>query len=295
MEIGDDPTTARAQALVWRAGLYMYQPGSAVVQHRLADTDEALHIARAAGDTTLAFRALHWRVWLLSRVGDYGGGLAAADEAIALITDEVTDDLVCRMYRAKAAVEMNAGIDSRPSLSAALAAARRCGDLVEATRVQAQLGFTLLTMGETAAARREMAEALEAAREREMAVDAVNTASNLGYAILLEGDPEGALGVELEVVAEAGRVGAHEIRYYAVLCVALARSALGQHELAATLHGALASELGARGDRLESFEAQLRDADLERLRAALGSEFERHYRCGADLAFDDAAQLARGS
>jgi hypothetical protein len=76
---------------------------------------------------------------------------------------------------------------------------------------------------------------------------------------------------------------------FALLGLAMVASRAGDFERAASLHGVF----DAREVSLDDLERRLRDADVQRLRQALGdAAFDAAYQVGRNLASDDALILA---
>jgi hypothetical protein len=82
-------------------------------------------------------------------------------------------------------------------------------------------------------------------------------------------------------LAIAQRSGDQLIVAYAHLGLALLATRAGDAQAAATLHGAADGIHNKLGTRFDSLESRLRDADLTRLRAALGeTAFQTAYNAG---------------
>jgi hypothetical protein len=63
----------------------------------------------------------------------------------------------------------------------------------------------------------------------------------------------------------------------------------------ARLHGAADQALAALGETVDSLEARLRDADLERLRAAMGSaQFDVQHAAGRAMTSEEIADVIAG-
>ena len=118
---------------------------------------------------------------------------------------------------------------------------------------------------------------------------------NLGLAEYLSGSPAAAASQFTESLRAAWRVLMKAGIAYALLGLAMNRSGPAVTHRSARLHGAADKALEALGDTPDVLERQLRDADRERLRAAMGGcAFEAGYAAGHAMTTEEAVALALG-
>jgi predicted ATPase/DNA-binding CsgD family transcriptional regulator len=288
-------TLPRTRALAAAAHLLMQTSSYAIAA---AYCQEALAIARAAGDEHLIADLLHTQAWVLLRQGQIGAalplieqglGLARRPGAPRLAADLLAADLLAARTYARNAQGDHAG--AAREASEALRLYRQAGDPLQAGRMVGNLGSVELSAGDLHAARDHLAEALDIARTLNDRSGIVFQASNLGLAEYLGGSPEAAGALFVESLDLARRTGIRSITAYALLGLALAGQDGAGPAWSARLHGAADQAFADLGHAIEPLEAQLAGQDRQRLRAAMGDgAFEAEYAAGRVL---DPAQVLK--
>jgi ATP/maltotriose-dependent transcriptional regulator MalT len=251
---------------------------------------EALAIARSAGDDQLAADLLFDRAWLLVRQGQRGDALAVIESALGLACRLGEPHLTARLLAVRASATYGAGDPAGGARDAAeaLQLFRRAGDRLQAGAVLGNLGNYELAAGELDTARPHLAEALAIARELNRS-EVIYHTFNLGLAEYLGGSPGTAETLFAESLDLARRMGMRSSTAYALLGLALAGHGEADPGWSARLHGAADQALADLGHALEPLEARLADSDRQRLRAAMGAQaFEAEYAAGRTL---DLAQV----
>jgi predicted ATPase/DNA-binding CsgD family transcriptional regulator len=221
----------------------------------LADIDEAVGLARRAGDRRLIAEILGRRAVFESDAGDLGAALADLDETLAL--------------------------------------SRATGDNYRLAITLASLGIRELGAGDRRAARAHLEEANTLADKRGYQHLSAGLRLNLGFVDLLDSDPRLARSVFLDVLDTARLSGVRAYVHGAILGLAMAAAADSDPTVAATLYGVADEQYEQAGRVFEAIEAGLRDRDHAQLRATLGdAAFEIAYRHGRTLSQVEAVALA---
>jgi hypothetical protein len=143
------------------------------------------------------------------------------------------------------------------------------------------LSYLEMEGGEISVARARLTEAVRLAREVGDPRGLSLHLCTLGFASHLDNADTDARAMFDQSLAIAQRNGDQLMVAYAHLGLALIASHAGDPQAAATLHGAADAIHDKLGARLDSLESRLRDADLTRLRAALGdTAFQTAYDAG---------------
>jgi hypothetical protein len=154
------------------------------------------------------------------------------------------------------------------------------------------LGYAEMSLGELQRGRGHLRESLDIARELDDSYGVVYVTFNLGLAECLNDSPGAAAALFAESFDLARSVQMRAGTAYALIGLAMAGS--GDPVRSARLHGAADEALAALGETLESLEARLRDADRERLRAAMGdAAFAAEYAAGRAMPFEEIADVIR--
>ena len=286
-----EATLPRARALATAAHLLQQTGGYAIAGDYC---EEALVIARAAGDGYLVADLLHVRAWLLVRQGQPGTALPLIEQGLDLARRLGQPHLTARLLSARA---FATNVEGDPTGAArdnaeALRLARQAGDRLQAGTLLCNLSDYELWTGDLDAARRHLAESLEIARELNARNSAVIGTFNLGLAEYLAGSPVAAEALFTESLDLARRMGMKRHTAYALIGLALAGHGGADHGgpgWSARLHGAADQALADLGHTLQPLEARLAGLDRQRLRAAMGDEaFEAEYATGRTL---DLAQV----
>jgi non-specific serine/threonine protein kinase len=253
--------------------------------------EEALAIARAAGDDHLVAELLTERAWLLVRQGQPGAALPLIEQGLHLGYRLGEPHLTARLLSARAYAT---NVQGDPAGAArdngeALRLVRRTGDRLYAGTLLSNLSDYELWIGDLDAARRHLAESIDIARALNARHSAVIATFNLGLTEYLDGSPGAAEALFTESLELARRMGMKRHAAYALLGLALAGRGEADPGWSARMHGAADQALAALGHRLQPLEARLARLDRERLRAAMGVEdFEAEYAAGRAL---DLAQV----
>jgi len=180
-------------------------------------------------------------------------------------------------------------------LAESLALSRQAGDLREVGVVLCNLAYGEMGAGELASARTHLAESLRITRELKDLDGVVVNTFNLGLVEYLDGSMDTAASLFAESLDLARRWFIRANIGYGMLGLAMTRGGPAEADRSARLHGAADEALEALGESTAAVERQLRDADRERLRAAMGADaFEAGYAAGRALTTEEAIQLALG-
>ena len=219
----------------------------------MAQIDDAVGLARAAGDPRLIAYILARRAVFESEAGDLDAAFADNQEALTL--------------------------------------SRAAGDTYRLAITLANLGFDEHAAGELRAARAHLQEASTLADNHGYQNMSTGLRQNLGVVDLMDADPGSARRLFLDSLDMARITGVKSYVPGALLGLALSVGADG--DAAATLHGIADEHYEQAGRGFEAIEAGLRDRDHARLRATLGdSAFDAAHRHGRTLSQADAIALA---
>jgi predicted ATPase/class 3 adenylate cyclase/DNA-binding CsgD family transcriptional regulator len=289
-----EATLPRARALAVAALLLEKTDGFAIAD---GYRQEALAIARAAGNDYLIADLMFVQAWILLRQGQSGAALPAIQEGLGLARRLGELHLTARLLFTWSAATYVAGDHAGAAHKAAecLQCFRQAGDRLEVGTTLGNLGYYELSAGDLDAARRHLAESLEIARELNDRYSAVIETFNLGLAEYLGGSPDAAEALFAESLDLAKRMGMKRQTAYALMGLALAGHTGADPVWSARLHGAAHQALADLGDSVEPLEGRLADLDRQRLRAAMGADtFEAEYAAGRSLDLAQAlAELGR--
>jgi predicted ATPase/DNA-binding CsgD family transcriptional regulator len=289
-----EATLRRARALATAAHLLQQTGGYATAGDYC---QEALIIARAAGDGYLVAELLHQQAWMVSQ-GQPGAALPLIEQGLGLARRLGDPHLTARLLSVRSTAAYVAGdhAGAARDTAEALRLFRRAGDRLRAGATLGSLGGIELAAGDLDAARGHLAESLDIARELNDRHSIVIQTFNLGLAEYLGGAPEAAAALFAESLGLAGRMGMKRSSAYALLGLALADRGRADPGWSARLHGAADQALADLGHDLEPLEARLADADRQRLRAAMGEQaFEAEYAVGRTLDLASVADQARNA
>jgi predicted ATPase len=268
-------TLVRARALAAAANLLQQTGGYAIAD---GYCQEALAIARAAGDEYLVADLLHERAWVLVRQGQPGEALPLIESGLGVARRLGELHLTGRLLSVRASATNVRGDHAGAARDAAeaLRLSRQSGDRLQAGRLLGNLGYYELSAGDLDAARRHLAEALDIARGLGNRQSALQGTINRGLAEYLGGSPAAAEALFSESLDLARRMGMKRLTAYALLGLALADPGWS-----ARLHGAADQAMADLGHALQPLEARLADLDRQRLRAAMGDgAFDAEYAAG---------------
>jgi predicted ATPase/DNA-binding CsgD family transcriptional regulator len=284
-------TLPRARALATAAHLLQHTGDYAIAG---GYCEEALAIARAAGDDCLVAELLSDRGWILVRQGQPGAALPLIEQGLGLAEYLGELHLTARLLSARAYATTVAGDPASAARdnAEALRLFRQAGDRLLAGTTLNNLSDYELWAGDVDAARGHLAESLDIARALNARHSAVIGTFNLGLAEYLGGSPGAAEALFAESLDLARRMGMKRHTAYALIGLALAGRGgrVGADPAwSARLHGAADQALADLGHTLQPLEGRLADRDRQRLRAALGDgAFEAEYAAGRAL---DLAQV----
>jgi non-specific serine/threonine protein kinase len=287
-------TLPRARALAAAANLLQQTGGYAIAERYY---QEALTIARAAGDEYLIADLLQTRAVILLRQGQPDTALPIIEQGLGLARRLQEPNLTGRLLAVRA-YATNAGGDYAAAASdagEALQLFRRAGNQVQVGAILGNLGYNQLLEGNLDAARRHLVEAVDISRALKAHHSAVYLTFNLGLAEYLAGSHGAAEALFSDSLDLARRMGMKSHMAYALLGLALAGNGGTDSGWSAALHGGADQALADLGHTLEPLEGRLADLDRQRLRAAMGAEsFEAEYAAGRALGLAGAlASLER--
>ncbi len=281
-------TLPRARALATAANLLETTSGYATAEDYC---QEALAIARAAGDDYLVAELLRERAWLLVRQGQPGAALPLIERGLDLACRLQEPHLTARLLSARwYALDVGGSpVGAARGAAESLRLSRQVGDRLQVGGMLGNLGTHELSAGDLDAARGHLAESLDIFRALNHRDGVVYQTFNLGLAEYLSGSPDAAEALFAESVDLARRTGMRSMTAYALIGLAMAGRGGPDPGCAARLHGAADQALADLGHALEPLEGRLADLDRQRLRAAMGAEaFEAEYASGRTL---DLAQV----
>src|SRR5215467_1526429 len=153
--------------------------------------EQALAIARAAGDDYLVAELLAERAWILVRQGQPGAALPLIEQGLALGSRLGRPHLTARLFSARAYAT---NVQGDPAGAArdnaeALRLARQTGDRLYAGTLLTNLSDYELWIGDLDAARRHLAESIDIARALDARHSTVIATFNLGLTEYLDGSP----------------------------------------------------------------------------------------------------------
>jgi predicted ATPase/DNA-binding CsgD family transcriptional regulator len=278
-----EATLGRAQALAAAANL-LQQMGSYTIAGDYSQ--EALAIARTAGDDYLVGELLHVRAWILLRQGQQDAALPLIESGLGLARHLGEPHLTGCLLTARAHATYAAGDHAGAAQNAAegLRIFRQAGDRQHVGTMLGNLGNYKLSAGDLDAARTHLAESLDIFRALNHRDGIAYQTLNLGLAEYLSGSRDTAEALFAESLDLTRRMGMKALMAYALIGLALASHRGTDLGWPARLHGAADQALADLGRVLEPLEARLADLDRQRLRAAMGAEaFDAEYAAGRAL------------
>jgi non-specific serine/threonine protein kinase len=281
-------TLPRARALATAAHLLQYTGSYAIARDY---GEEALAIARAAGDDYLVAELLCERGWLLVRQGQPCAALPLIEQGLGLARRLGEPHLTARLLSSRGYATNVAGDAANAARDAAEAVrlCRQSGDRLQVGTMLSNLSDFELSAGDLDAARRHLAEALDIARSLNARDSAVIGTFNLGLAEYLGGSAGAAEALFAESLDLTRRMGMKRHTAYALIGLALAGRGGADPGWSTRLHGAADQALADLGHALQPLEARLAGLDRQRLRAAMGDgAFDAEYAAGRTL---DVAQV----
>jgi predicted ATPase/class 3 adenylate cyclase len=282
---------ARAEALATTA--YLTEKLAAAQPYYL----EGVTIARAAGDDRLVADLLHIQAFHLIRSGQSAAALPLLENSLHLARRLDDRLLTARVLQVRSLALDFEGDHEAAAKDAAesLALFRQIGNLQGVSGQLGNLGYAEMGAGELESARAHLAESLHIAYELKDRMGEVVNTFNLALVEYLSGSTAAAASLFAESLVLARQLFLKADIGYALLGLAMTRSGPAAADQSARLHGAAGAALDALGQKLYPLERQLRDADQERLRAAMGARaFEAGYAAGQAMTTEEAIVLALG-
>ncbi len=276
-------TLPRAWALAAAARLLHHTGAYAMAEDYC---EEALAIARAAGDDYLVAELLYDRGWVLLRQGQPGAALPLIESGLSLARrlgePQLTGRLLSVRSSAANAAEDQAG--AARDMAEALRLFRQAGNQLQVAALLGNLGYYELSAGDLDAARGHLAESLDISRALNDRSNIAYGSFNLGLAEYLAGSPGAAEALFAEALDLTRRMGIKATMAYALIGLALVGRSGADPGWSARLHGAADQALANLGHALEPLEGRLANLDRQRLRAAMGDEaFDAEYAAGRTL------------
>jgi predicted ATPase/DNA-binding CsgD family transcriptional regulator len=287
------PTIARARALAATVSLSQQTGGYAIVE---SYSEEALAIARTAGDDHLVAELHNEQAWNLLRQGRPDAALSLIEAGLDLARRLQDFRVISLLLSARALSQEYEGNVAGAVSDAAMALQyrRQTGDQRGVGHALGNLGTYELSAGNVDAAREHLRESLANGRAVKDRYGTLATMHNLGLAEYLGGSPGAAQALFAETLDLARRMGMKMNMAYALLGLAMAGQSADDPGWGARMHGAADQALADLQHELEPLETRLADLDRQRLRAALGAEaFDAEYAAGRDLGMAGALATLR--
>jgi predicted ATPase/DNA-binding SARP family transcriptional activator len=273
------PTLVRGRALAATALLLTMITGE--YSAAAARAQEALAIARALSDDHLRAEVLHVLAVINGRQGNEQAHLELTGEGLGLATALADRHLTALLLTERGSSPRLSHAERAQTVEKCLEISRQAGNKVLHNSALNNLSYLEMEGGEISVARVRLADAVRLAQEIGDRRGLSSHLCTLGFASYLDDADTDAREMFEQSLAIARRNGDQLMVAYARLGLALIASRAGEAQAAATLHGAADAIHDKLGTRFDSLESELRDADLTRLRAALGDTgFESAYNAG---------------
>ncbi len=282
------PTVLRGRALVAAGILLTIINGE---YDAAADrAQEALAIARALADEHLRAEALYVLAYASRSRGDEQAHLELTGEGLSLAMALADPHLTALFLMTRGSSPHLSHAERARTVEQSLELFRQAGNTVLYLISLNNLSYLEMEGGEISVPRARLAEGVRLAREIGDRRGLSLQSCTLGFASYLDhADTEARMMFD-QSRAIAQRNGDQLMVAYAYLGLALIASRAGNAQTAAMLHGAADAIRDKLGTRFDSLESRLRDADLTRLRAALGDTgFRTAYNAGHAPDFPAAA------
>ena len=273
------PTLPRGRALVATGILLTMITGE--YNAAAARAQEALAIARALSDDHLRAEALHVLGLINGSRGNEQVHLELTGEGLALAVALADPHLTALLLMTRGSSPHLSYAERARTVEKSLELLRQAGNKVQYLVGLNNLSYLEMEGGEISVPRARLAEGVRLAREIRDRRGLSLHSCTLGFASYLDNADTDARAMFDQSLAIAERNGDQLMVAYAHLGLALIASRAGDAQTAATLHGAADAIHDKLGTRFDSLESRLRDADLTRLRAALGdTAFQTAYNAG---------------
>jgi hypothetical protein len=246
-----------------------------------ARAQEGLAIARALADEHLRAEALHVLALINGSRGNDQAHLELTGEALALARALGDPHLMALLLMTRGSSPHLSHAERARTVAKSLELCRQAGNKVLYLGALNNLSYLEMEDGEISVPRARLAEGVRLAREIGDRRGLSLLLCTLGFASYLDNAAADAGAMFGQALAIAERNGDQLMVAYADLGLALIASRTGDAQAAAALHGAADAIHDKLGTRFDSLESRLRDADLTRLRAALGTAaFTTAYNAG---------------
>jgi predicted ATPase/DNA-binding SARP family transcriptional activator len=273
------PTLVRGRALIASTHLL----ASIARKHDIAGAhgQEALAIAHVLSDKRLRAKALCVLVTVAELRGDEETCQLLSVEAVSAARAIGDPHIIAQTLLESSVTRVTAHRERMRALEESLALCRTTGDQILSGRILNSLGYSTMDAGDIGMARRYFEEAARLIRCTGDTRGLALTMLNLGFASYRDGDNPQAQAVFEEALRIALRNGDIYTVAYAQLGLALLATRAGATRRAAALHATADAIFEKLGTQADAVEAELREADIARLRATLGdSDFELTYNAG---------------
>jgi predicted ATPase/class 3 adenylate cyclase len=288
-------TPLRARALACTVSLLEQTGGYSIAGEYC---EEALAIARSAGDDYLVADLLELRAFILLRQGQYDAALPLVELGLNLARRVGEPHLTGRLLSVRSFARDVEGdhVGAARYAAESLRLYRQAGDQRGIARMVGNLGYIELSIGELDSARSHLLESLEIFRALNDNYGAAYHTFNLGLAEYLSDSLGAAEGHFEESLDLFRRMGTKAGTAYALLGLAMTGSGGTDMRRSARLHGAADQVLAELGESVQPVEGRLRDLDCQRLRSAMGAAaFEAEYTAGRTLTPEQVVDLALGN
>ena len=259
--------------------------------------DEALAIARSAGDDYLVADLAHVRASVLLRQGHQDAALHLIDDGLNLARRLGEPHLTARLLSVRSyAVDVQGDrAGAAKDAAESLRLFRQLGDLRGIGTMVGNLGYLELSTGDLGAARSHLLESLDLFRELNDGYGITQGTFNLALCEYVAGSLAAAESLFARSLDLATRARDTASTAYALIGLAMAGSGRADDGRSARLHGAADRALAVLGETLEPLEGRLRDRDCQRLRSAMGAAaFDAEYAQGQALTSEQILVLALG-
>jgi predicted ATPase len=273
------PTLVRGRALAALAILLTMITGE--YARAAARAEEALAIAGVVPDDHLRAEALHVLAVISGRQGNEEAHLDLTAEGLAVARSLADRHLIALLLTERASSPRLTSAERVRTVETSLEISRQTDNKMLQNSALNNLGYLELEGGEISLARVRLTEAVRLAQQIGDRRGLSECLCTLGFASHLDHADTDAREMFEQARAIAHRDGDHLMVAYAYLGLALIASRAGDAQTAARLHGTADAIHQRLGTRFDSLESELRDADLSRVRAALGpAAFENAYDAG---------------
>jgi len=273
------PALRRGRALAAAAVLLTMITGE--YNAAAARAQEALAIAGARGDEHLRAEALHVLALINGSRGNDQAHFELTGEGLALAASLDDSHLMALFLMTKGSSPYLSRAERVRTVEKSLELSRQAGNKVLYLGTLNNLSYLEMEEGKISVARARLTEGVRVAHDIGDRRGLSLISCTLGFASYLDNADADARAMFEQSLATAERNGDPLMVAYADLGLALIASRAGDAQGAALLHGAADAIHERLGTRFDSLESRLRDADLIRLRAALGdSAFQAAYTAG---------------